>query len=844
MPKFYLLDDTDNVVTYTDAGDISVDALGGNDTIIATITGNATLKGGDGDDSLTGSNGLDVLLGGSGNDILLGGLGGDILDGGSGTDEITGGAGDDIYIINDGNDTITENLAEGTDTVKTGLSSYDLDNNVEVLVGTAATSQTLNGNALDNLIIAGNGDDTIDGGTGNDSMQGGQGDDTYFVDVIGDTITEGVSAGIDTVRTGLVTYTLEANVENLRSLINISHAFTGNALNNAITGGSQSDTLNGGAGNDTLSGGAGADIMIGGTGDDTYTVDNTSDTVTEDTSAGSDTVRTSLNAYALGADVENIVGTKGGGGQALVGNALDNMFSDLGGANAFVGGTGNDTYMIDNNGDSISENLSEGIDSVKTSLNTYTLAANADNLVGTSAGGGQTLNGNALDNLISDEGAANTMRGGGGNDTFIVETVGDVVTENLNEGIDTVRTTLASFTLGNNVENLQGEALTGQALTGSNIDNVIVAGIGNDTLDGGIGNDSLRGGAGDDTYIVDSSQDAVTEITGNGTDTVRTALGTITLAANVENLVGTAAGGAQVLTGNALNNTLSDTGASNTMLGGAGNDTYIVDSSFDITTENLAEGTDTIQTALSFYSLGSNFENLQGTLSIGGQTLIGNELNNSISDNGVASTMLGGLGNDTFVFDNVSDILVENLNAGVDTVKSAIGGYILGTDIENLVLLGTTVDGTGNALANVITGNAAANTLSGLDGTDKLVGGLGRDKLTGGNGKDIFDFNKLSESGKTTTTRDTITDFTHLSDRVDLATLDASTKKAGNQTFKFIGATAFHKVAGELHYVQSNAAGTINDKTIVEGDVNADGKADFQIELTGLIGLTTADFMV
>jgi serralysin len=845
MVKTYTLTDADETVIYTDAGDINVSALGGNDTITANITGIAVLSGGDGDDLLTGGNGNDTLTGGSGNDSLLGGSGNDIMDGGSGTDILTGGIGDDTYFVNDGNETITENLNEGTDTVKTALATYVLDNNVEVLVGTAATAQTLTGNSLDNLIKGGSGDDSIDGSIGNDSMSGGLGDDSYFLDSAGDTVTELASSGIDTVRTSLVNYTLEANVENLRTTgTAASHNFIGNSLGNTITGGTLNDIIDGGAGNDAISGGTGADAMTGGTGDDTFTVDNAGDTVTEAANEGSDTVKTNLTTYTLGSDVENLTGTKGGGGQTLTGNALNNSFSDNATGNTFIGGAGDDSYVVDNAGDVVTENASDGTDIIKTSIATYTLVANVETLWGTLVGGGQTLTGNGLDNLLTDDGAANTLRGGLGNDTYVINSAGDVVAENLTEGIDSVQTALAAYALTANVENLQGTGTAAQSLTGNGLDNLILGGAFNDTLDGGIGNDTMTGGAGDDIYVVDVLADTVNEGANQGTDTIQTNLLSYTLISNVEKLVGTAAGGGQTLTGNAANNTFSDQGAANTMVGAAGNDIYLVDNAGDVLTENLNEGTDTVQTVLTTYTLGANLENLSGTLLIGGQTLIGNALANSFSDNAVASTMQGAAGNDKYVFDNVGDIIIEQLSEGTDTVTATITGYTLGANLENLILGGTASTGTGNALNNIITGNATGNTLSGLDGNDMLVGGGGRDFLSGGNGKDIFDFNTVVESGKTLTTRDTITDFAHLSDKMDLKTIDASTKLTGDQVFKFIGTAVFHKVAGELHYLVQNPTGTINDKTIVEGDTNGDGKFDFQIELSGLKVLSALDFVL
>ncbi|MGO7057786.1 hypothetical protein ACCS70_36640, partial [Rhizobium ruizarguesonis] len=79
-----------------------------------------------------------------------------------------------------------------------------------------------------------------------------------------------------------------------------------NSLDNTITGGAAIDMLSGGAGNDVLNGGAGADRLIGGEGNDTFIVDNAGDVVTEAANEGIDTVRTTLAAHTLAANVENL----------------------------------------------------------------------------------------------------------------------------------------------------------------------------------------------------------------------------------------------------------------------------------------------------------------------------------------------------------------------------------------------------------------------------------------------------------------------------------------------------------------------------------------------------------
>jgi len=215
----------------------------------------------------------------------------------------------------------------------------------------------------------------------------------------------------------------------------------------------------------------------------------------------------------------------------------------------------------------------------------------------------------------------------------VVDNAGDIVTENIGEGIDLVQSGI-SYTLTDNVENL---TLTGTASingTGNALDNVIVGNTGNnilsgldgndtltgnagnDTLDGGLGVDSMAGGTGDDTYVVDNIGDVVTEALNAGTDTVQSSV-TYTLGANVENLTLT---GLDAIngTGNTLNNTITGNAAANvldggagvdSMAGGAGDDTYVVDNTGDVVTEALNAGIDTVQSSIT-YALGVNVENL------------------------------------------------------------------------------------------------------------------------------------------------------------------------------------------------------------------------------------------
>ena len=151
---------------------------------------------------------------------------------------------------------------------------------------------------------------------------------------------------------------------------------------------------------------------------------------------------------------------------------------------------------------------------------------------------------------------------------------------------------------------------------------------------------------------------------------------------------------------------------------------------------------------------------------------------------------------------------------------------------------------TGGDGDDLLYGLAGRDTLDGGAGFDVLIGGLGKDFLTGGADGDVFEFDRLNETGRTAATRDVITDFNRHCDVIYLYTIDAVAGKQGDQSFTFIGRQAFHHVAGELHSLRYNPAGTAHDVTIVEGDTNGDGRADFQIELKGLLALTKADFIL
>ncbi|HAX21923.1 MAG TPA: hypothetical protein DCY64_16805 [Hydrogenophaga sp.] len=483
--------------------------------------------------------------------------------------------------------------------------------------------QALGGN---DTLIGGAGNDTLDGGTGNDSMTGGTGDDVYVVDSTTDVVVELPDEGIDTVQSALLNYTLGDNVENLVLLGAATRHGTGNASNNVLTGNNGANQLLGLDGNDTLIGNGGNDTLSGGAGDD-----------------------------------------------------------------SMVGGTGNDLYFVDDAGDQVVESVGGGTDVVRTTLAVHALADQIETLrftgVGNFAGTGNALNNaifGGIGNDTLDGGAGNdTMTGGAGNDTYNVDSSGDVITEVVGGGTDTVISSATVYNLGSYVENLVSTNAVGATLTGNLLANQIQGSEGNDSIVGGGGNDTLNGGAGND--MLDG---------GTGSDS---------------------------------------------MTGGTGNDTYVVDATTDVVVELADVGIDTVQSALLNYTLGENLENLvllgaatrHGTGNTADNVLTGNnganllqgmDGNDTLIGNGGNDTLIGGTGDDSMEGGTGNDIFRFFDGFGHDSIIGFDSNPLDGQDLLNISPLGVTA---GNFFDNVFITADAGNTLisfMGITDTITLVG--------------------------------------------------------------------------------------------------------------------------
>ncbi|MFO1329537.1 MAG: calcium-binding protein [Rubrivivax sp.] len=761
----------------------------------ATVTSTAAigLVGNALDNRLTGNAVGNALTGGAGNDTL---------DGGAGNDTLAGGDGNDLYVLNVPTDVVNETApgSAGVDTVRldfAAVAPYTLGNGVENARVNSALAINVTGNALDNLLLGGNGAnslvglggaDTLRGSEGADTLDGGEGDDLVEGGLGNDSLLGGL--GIDVVdyssAVGAVAVSLPASTasgadgsDTLSGFEGIQGGAGNDTLvgddndnqidggngDNSLVGGGGSDGLSVGTGQHTLQGGAGNDFLFTGPGgNDIVDGGDDFDQAYWDQAPGPVHINLVTGRTTGAAGTDTLIGIEGGRGSpfgdTLTGNDANNEWQGGQGADLIIGGGGIDLvrFTIEPAGVNVTllttpraitstgTDTLDGIENLRGSSFADTLVGddNANWLRGGPAGntvdGADSLVGNGGNDTLAGEGWADTLVGGNGNDRYEVYG-GEVVVEQSGQGTDTLVLVSTDFaataTLAANVENglvSPGSATATLTLIGNSGFNLLTGSAFGESIVGGDGDDTLVGGGGNDT--LDGGNHSF-----NSFDFVdyRGAPGPM-----VVNL------GAGTATGEG-NDTLLNIEA---VLGSTFGDSITTGAAMPLTFVQPGGGNDTISGLGAFDIL--DYGTAPGPIVfVPGAALAGTATGDGTDSYTGIEGLFGGPSNDTITGSSGNETIrprggndVADGGAGIDRIdyRNATGSVTVslvtnrsdGADGVDTLAGFENVRGSLN-FADTLTGDAGPNLLDGSGGNDSLVGNEGDDTFVGGDGNDTLE---------------------------------------------------------------------------------------------------------
>jgi Ca2+-binding RTX toxin-like protein len=611
-----------------------------------------------------------------------------------------------------------------------GFSAWAIGDVISI-EGTDISSNGLIGSVqADTIKGLGNSLDTMTGGLGADTLNGGRGGDNfrYFSGnelVAGEQVIGGLGAdALSLFNTGTIDFRL-ATLSDIETL-----DFVGGV--SIVTMGSNQL---GGSTIVSVSGSGAADALV----------------VTA-IAQSADLSGVTFGSWTDGADTITVRGS--GAADTLTGSAQNDTIDGSTGADQTHGGAGDDTFIVDDTGDTVGEAIGAGTDLVLSSV-TFTIGA-LDEIEKLTLTGGAAIDGtgNGFDNTITGNDAANHLAGLAGKDTIDGAAGDDTIDGGagvdaldggagfdildyssrfeafeINLNVSGGNTVKVNGVLEDKIKNIEG------AVGGSGADsffgnfsaaNAFTGGSGNDTFVGGLGPDTLDGGAGIDTgdyshtrqsieAVLNGAAATIVRVQGLDEDTIK----------NIENLA--TGGGSDRLIGDGNDNSLSSNAGDDFLRGGGGHDSLNGGSGSD--TADYSDKTKKVKVILggevdataevngAFEDTLRSIENIVGGSA--GDKFTGDVAANSFKGLGGKDVINGRGGADTADFSDKSKSLEVTLKgATATTVKlKGVNDDSL-KNVENVI---------GGSAADKLIGDAKDNSLKGMGGKDTVDGGAGLD---------------------------------------------------------------------------------------------------------------------